>query len=95
MTVTTPLDSLGTAGICIAVVAFIVIMTIWGMRTEARKQELPMRMAKWTPLREYQGHQHYIGDLLPAKAMNAQHERQVNELRRHCRIGKIILKERA
>ncbi len=49
----------------------------------------------WKRPSEYADHRHYLGGLVVPKAMDAQYERQVNEFRRHCRIGKIILKERA
>lgn len=94
MNVTTPLDSLGTAGICIAVVAFIVIMTIRGMRTEARKQAFPTRSAEWKPPTSWKSHLQYLGGYGPSKAHELMCVHQRNEFRRHCRIGKIILKER-
>lgn len=92
MDVTTPLDNLGAAAVGIAAIAFVVLMTLWGVRTEARKSASPSRSTEWKAPRSWESHREWLGGLSIPKAADAQVERVRNELRRHCRIGKIILK---
>lgn len=111
MDVTPPLDNLGAAGICIAVVAFIVIMTIWGMRTEERKMACPTRTPRLRAVKAEElvgrpslAHDQAVRNFVGVQPVSPYGMQvgvehllvpQVNRVLRHCRIGKIILKERA
>ena len=81
--------------VLVILVAVFVGIALWGIRTENQKDRAASGLAErkrpicWASHREWTFAQSVV------KGHDAQFERVHNELRRHCRIGKIILKEQA
>lgn len=85
------MQPIGVVVVILIALSFVALV-ILGIRTENRKKPEVARAYDWTPRSEFASHREWLGGLNIVKAQDAQFERMCNEIRRHCRIGKIILK---
>lgn len=79
--------------VLVILAAVFVGVALWGIRTESRQRRSAPVYAEWKRPIAWENHRAWIASQSVLKGHDAQFERVHNELRRHCRIGRIILKE--